>query len=193
MKKTKVVNIFPTMPITRVNPPIRSSVKNVTKSIEEIRTCLMCRAIVEEVTPNGTIRLDNTNYDKDNVACEQNVCELYEKTNISESKLVENEPTESSIWNKAYNDAIASVDLASMTRKQRRAAEASARNAANKVVAEMKNKKNTENDSIDVKEVEIDTDAVESTEDATTEESITIEETPVETMDVENIAEESVE
>ena len=61
---TKVVNIYPSTPIIGVNPPIRSSVKKVTKTIEEIRTCLMARAIVEEVLNDGTVvRLNNSNYD----------------------------------------------------------------------------------------------------------------------------------
>ena len=40
----KKVNIYPSMPITRVNPPIRSSVRRVTKSVEEIRICLLQEA-----------------------------------------------------------------------------------------------------------------------------------------------------
>ena len=174
MSKTKVVNIYPTMPITKVNPPIRSSVKNVTKSIEEIRTCLMCRAFVEEVTPNGTIRLDNTNYDKDNyVECDHHNCTCGES--------VKEEKTEASIWDDAYNNAIAGVDLASMTRKQRRAAEAAARNAADKAVAESKNEEEA-------------TEPVDEVKDETEVETATDEtEEPVETMDAEEIFSRSVE
>lgn len=63
----KKVNIIPTVAITRLNPPIRTTVRRVTKSVSEIRTCLMNRAIVEEILPdNSTLRLDLTNYDKNN-------------------------------------------------------------------------------------------------------------------------------
>ena len=205
MKKTKVVNIYPTMPITRINPPIRSCVKNVTKSIEEIRTCLMSRAIVEEVTPNGVIRLDNTNYDKDNTPCSHGcACGLCAGTNV-ESKPAVNENTEASIWDKAYNDAIAGVDLASMTRKQRRAAEAAARDAANKAVAAIKNVENTKTDVMEEATTE-DTTAEDientitetvSTEEATTENAVdkaeVVEEAAVETIDIEQIKTDSVE
>lgn len=63
----KIVNIYPTWPITRLNPPIRSVVKNVTKSVEDIRICLVTRARVEEVLPDGsTVTLGFNNYDEDN-------------------------------------------------------------------------------------------------------------------------------
>ena len=63
----KIVNIYPTWPITRLNPPIRSVVKNVTKSVEDIRVCLVSRAKVEEVLPDGsTVALSFNNYNKDN-------------------------------------------------------------------------------------------------------------------------------
>lgn len=181
MSKTKVVNIYPTMPITKVNPPIRSSVKNVTKSIEEIRTCLMCRAFVEEVTPNGTIRLDNTNYDKDNYV----ECDHHECTCGGCGESVKEEKTEASIWDDAYNNAIAGVDLASMTRKQRRAAEAAARNAADKAVAESKNEEEATEPVNEVKdETEVETAA---------DETVVETEEPVETMDAEEIFSGSVE
>ena len=64
---TKIVNIYPKYPITTVNPPIRTAVKKVTKSIDEIRKCIIARAVVEEILNNGnTIPLDFSNYDKDN-------------------------------------------------------------------------------------------------------------------------------
>ena len=63
----KVVNIYPTWPITRLNPPIRHAVKNVTKPVEDIRICLVARAIVEEVLPDGSVvELGFNNYNKDN-------------------------------------------------------------------------------------------------------------------------------
>ncbi len=64
---TKKVNIYPQRPIVTLNPPIRSSVRRVYKSAEEIRKCLIARGIVEEVMEDGsTVRLDFSNYDKDN-------------------------------------------------------------------------------------------------------------------------------
>ena len=63
----KLVNIYPSIPILEVNPPIRSIVKSTYKTIEQIRVCIIARATVEEILPNGkTIRLNFTNYDKDN-------------------------------------------------------------------------------------------------------------------------------
>ena len=64
---TKVVNIYPNKAITSINPPIRSKVMKVTMPITNIRKCIIERAIVDEVLPDGrTVRLDFTNYDKDN-------------------------------------------------------------------------------------------------------------------------------
>lgn len=63
----KIVNIYPKFPIIGVNPPIRTVVRKVTKSIADIRTCIIARAIVEEVLPDGSIViLDLNNFDKDN-------------------------------------------------------------------------------------------------------------------------------
>lgn len=65
----KVVNIYPSMAILGVNPPIRTTQVKVTKSTSEIRACIIARATVDEVLPNGkTIRLNLNNYNKDNVA-----------------------------------------------------------------------------------------------------------------------------
>lgn len=64
---TKVVNVYPNKAITSINPPIRSKVMKVTMPITSIRKCIIERAIVDEVLPDGrTVRLDFTNYDKDN-------------------------------------------------------------------------------------------------------------------------------
>lgn len=64
----KVVNIYPKYPITSVNPPIRTSVKHVSMPTNIIRNCLMARATVEEILPNGKIiRLGMGNYDTDNM------------------------------------------------------------------------------------------------------------------------------
>ena len=64
---TKKVNIYPSTPIVNVQPVIRSIVKNATKDLDTIRKCIISRAKVEEVLPNGElVRLDLNNYDKDN-------------------------------------------------------------------------------------------------------------------------------
>lgn len=65
----KVVNIYPSMAILGVNPPIRTTQTKVTKSTSEIRACIIARAMVDEILPNGkTIRLNLNNYNKDNIA-----------------------------------------------------------------------------------------------------------------------------
>ena len=136
-KLTKVVNIYPSMPITTINPPIRSVVKHVTKSIPEIRACLMARALVEEVLPDRVVRLDISNYDKvldENNKTDSNepikYAELYH-TNTSTSE-------EKSAWQIAYDNALEGKNLALMTRKQRRSAEAAARAIADAAVANPK-------------------------------------------------------
>ena len=64
----KKVNIIPNGPITTINPPIRVPVKNVSKSIEDIRKCLIAGARVYEVLNDKgkTIQLNLANYDIDN-------------------------------------------------------------------------------------------------------------------------------
>lgn len=64
---SKIVNIYPSCPITSVNPPIRGKLMGVRRTTADIRACIIGRARVEEVFPNGkVIPLDFTNYDKDN-------------------------------------------------------------------------------------------------------------------------------
>ena len=64
---TKKVNIFPRRAITTVNPPIRIAQYNITKSIKDIRMCIVAGAKVEEVFPDGrTVILNLNNYDLDN-------------------------------------------------------------------------------------------------------------------------------
>jgi len=159
---TKVVNIYPTTPIIGVNPPIRSSVKKVTKTIEDIRTCLMARAIVDEVLSDGTtIRLTNSNYDKMNdiKACGCSKTEEHEHT-------VEDSVPEApkSDWDIAYQKALEGVDLSRMTNKQKKAAKAAARAEADKTVAEAGNAETNEQPA------EVVTDStVEDTEEETVE------------------------
>lgn len=154
MIKTKIVNIYPSMPIIKVNPPIRSMVIGVTKSIDEIRTCLISRAIVEEITNSGkVVRLDFSNYNKDNndpainnednnikdVVINDNKEDLIEDEKINnntDDNIEEVESDTNTIWKEAYEKALEGKDLSSMSRKQRRSIEASARSAADKAVKE---------------------------------------------------------
>lgn len=63
----KKVNIYPTHPVTTVNPAIRTTTMRVIKPVEDIRKCIISRAIVDEILDDGsTVRLTLTNYDKDN-------------------------------------------------------------------------------------------------------------------------------
>jgi sorbitol-specific phosphotransferase system component IIBC len=63
----KKVNIYPKNPITTVNPVIRTTTLRVSKPVEDIRKCIIARAMVDEVLDDGTtLRLDLNNYDKDN-------------------------------------------------------------------------------------------------------------------------------
>lgn len=198
MKLTKVVNIYPSMPITGVNPPIRSAVKRVTKSIEEIRTCLMSRAIVEEVLPSGeTVRLDISNYDKCTGIVDSNQCLC---GNCSGWKIVDSndkDKQDKSPWQVAYDSAIAGKDLASMSRKQRRSAEAAARAAADAAVAKLEPEvvigvasiENVEKSVDDKTESITDENAVADSDakvELTENESASIEEEEVKTIDVED-------
>lgn len=63
----KKVNIYPTTPITTVNPTIRTTVLGQVMSLPEIRACLLRQAKVEEVLSDGTrVPLDLHSIDLDN-------------------------------------------------------------------------------------------------------------------------------
>lgn len=69
---TKRVNIYPSTPILSVIPIIRGVVKSATKDTDTIRKCIIARAKVEEILPDGTcIVLDLNNYNKDNTFKEE--------------------------------------------------------------------------------------------------------------------------
>lgn len=139
-KNTKIVNIYPSTPIIGLNPPIRSVVKNVTKSTKEIRTCLMSRAIVEEVLSNGKIiRLDISNYDK-NLDIEIKPSNSLDHISKADESIAENK----TLWQIAYEKALEGKDLASMTRKQRRSVQAAAKAEADAMVSNIDNSKDTE-------------------------------------------------
>lgn len=199
-KLTKMVNIYPSMPITTVNPPIRTTIKRVTKSIEEIRACLMARAIVEEILPDGTItKLNIGNYDKFTNNEVQNKCNCNGECNcgwkidvvsvLSKKSDEEPESQTKSLWQIEYEKALNGVDLSSMPRKQRRSVIASAKAAADEAVRNAES--NTE------EEVKIGVGTVETVEESVNEEvEDTITETDneeVQTLDVEDIEEDSVE
>lgn len=63
----KKVNIYPTTPITTVNPTIRTTVLGQEMSLPEIRACLLRQAKVEEILSDGTkVPLDLHSIDLDN-------------------------------------------------------------------------------------------------------------------------------
>ena len=64
---SKKVDITPRGAITNTNPPIRTPMKGVTKSVKDIRRCILAGAKVEEVMPGGgRLLLNITNYNIDN-------------------------------------------------------------------------------------------------------------------------------
>lgn len=136
-KLNKIVNIYPSGPIVTVNPPIRSTVKRVTKSVKEIRACLMARAMVEEVLADGsTVRLNMSNYDTFNDKCSKKCgCGVCTCNSEKADEPVSNENNKS-VWQAAYDNAIGDRNLAILPRKQRRSIEAAARAAADAAVAE---------------------------------------------------------
>ena len=187
-KRTKVVNIYPSMPITGVNPPIRTTVKRVTKSIEEIRACLMARATIEEVLADGsTVRLNIGNYDKLNTA-HGNACQCGCCAEKTETKT---EDDTKAVWQRAYEKALEGKNLAAMTRKQRRSADAAARALADAVVAGNVTESEETDEEVAVEESEVaESVEVEVVEDEVVEE---VEEEVVETADVEELASNDAE
>ena len=64
---TKKVNIYPRKAIVTTNPPIRSPMRGVVRTIKDIRRCITSGAKVEEVFPGGgKVLLNIHNYDLDN-------------------------------------------------------------------------------------------------------------------------------
>ena len=64
---TKKVNIYPKYPITTITPAIRTVSLGVTRPVEDIRKCIIARAIVDEVLSDGTtVRLTMNNFNKNN-------------------------------------------------------------------------------------------------------------------------------
>ncbi len=78
----KTVNINATIPIVNVTPPLYGYREGIKMTISDILKCLMRRAIIHEVMPDGTtIRLDLKNFRDDNRAAMK-----------VEKKVVEEEP-----------------------------------------------------------------------------------------------------
>lgn len=65
----KRVNIVANTPVTDLKIPIRGAIRNIMMDVEDIRMCLFRKAKVEEIISDDvTVKLDFTNYDKDNGA-----------------------------------------------------------------------------------------------------------------------------
>jgi len=186
MNNKKLVNIYPSMPITDFNPPIRVATKRVYKTFGDIRTCLMRRAIVDEILPDGTtVRLGLHNYNKVLVPVIEKAEEKEVETEVSvavetssteeevvaETEVETNPDANKAVWQAAYDEALANVDFSSMSNKQRKAAKAAARAAADEAVANL---------SV------VEEETVETTEEVVTEDTAVVE-------DVEAPAEEIVE
>ena len=161
-KHVKLVNIYPSMPIITINPPIRTVVKRVYKSVEEIRACLMARATVEEILSNGdVVNLNIGNYDN-YFELKADGCK-YEDEDKTEKVDVEQKTP----WQIAYDNAIGDKDLESLTRKQRRSLEAAARAAAD--AATTKNENNVdENVVVEEKNNVVNEDVIVETNDIET-------------------------
>lgn len=70
----KRVNVIANIPVLDLRIPIRGSVRNIMMDVEDIRTCLFRKAKVEEVIADDVVvKLDFTNYDKDNSSAPNSV------------------------------------------------------------------------------------------------------------------------
>lgn len=88
----KLVNVYPTAPITTINPPIRTRLYKINLSTQDIRKCLIGNAYVEEILEgNKTIKLTFENYEKNNDIIEKAVKpEIKQSEPKVEEKKVEN-------------------------------------------------------------------------------------------------------
>lgn len=99
---SKIVNIYPKRPITTINPPIRLTTLKVRKSFADIYKCLISRAIVDEVLPDGkTVRLTFENYKSVNIpngyevdSKDENNITIYSKEITRDQKVDPDEYTE---------------------------------------------------------------------------------------------------
>jgi len=185
MQNTKVVNIYPTQPIITVNPPIRSAVRKVTKSISDIRKCIIARAVVEEVCGDKTVRLDFTNYDKNNFPAGHVEAYTIEHDDIKENPVERHEEATSGFitpeteysaeqkfaYDEAYAEYMSKKNTSGMSRKEVRRTERAARDYANSVA-----KKVTES-----------APEIAAVENTNTVEQEEVKEPTVETVDVETM------
>lgn len=82
----KKVNVYPTSPIISLDIPLRTRMMGINMDTEDIRKCIIAQAIVEEVLSDGKIvRLNFTNYDKDN-----SIKKEEDKSSIVDDKKEEN-------------------------------------------------------------------------------------------------------
>ena len=105
----KLVNIYPSMPITSLRIPLRTRVTNITMDCESIRKCIIANAIVEEVLEdNSVIRLNLSNYNKNNNPTnvsrksEKHIHKSTEK-NIETIKIIDTEKSKNKIEEKHDN------------------------------------------------------------------------------------------
>lgn len=78
----KLVNITSKVAIRTVTPKICGTHKNVLMSVGDILRCICMRAHVEEILPDGTtIILDSNNYNKDN-SSKISVCDILDTDEI---------------------------------------------------------------------------------------------------------------
>ena len=70
MPNTKTVKVIPKKPLLGIRrTPINSCIENIELTIEEIRSCIMQKALVDEYLIDGSLlRLDLSNYNTDNDA-----------------------------------------------------------------------------------------------------------------------------
>ncbi len=172
----KLVNIYPTFPITSVNPPIRVAVKRVYMRPVDIRKCILARARVEEVLSNG--KVINLGLESCFANNEPSAADTV-STKGSKKEEVENEETKepetkqenrfdrkhSKKWKRQHRQEILA---------------AAAESATDVIEAEIGEPKTSETgDSVGIEENEIDPAPTENKE---------VEEDPIiETMDVENL------
>lgn len=75
MNDIKKVNIYASYPVSLEYNVIRGHHFGVELTVEAIRKCIMQKAIVDEHTPHGLVRLNLTNYNKDNSKSEKELAE----------------------------------------------------------------------------------------------------------------------
>lgn len=164
---TKKVNIYPSTPITNVQPIIRSTIKNATKDTETIRKCIISRAKVEEILATGEIvKLDLSNYDKDNTLSKGKEV-VNNKSVVKEEPISDKTPTENVGDDKAeetkvIEDAITTDEVVNEDKTEDVAVE----------VEDKENESEEETDAVVEEAINEDEDTAEEVEDKTDKDSI---------------------